>query len=113
MREGFYRVDFTGLQGWGMALIAFDTGRVVGTDTESGMYDGTFEFNTRTELLDATVKFCAGKAATLVQGVTINAGDTFNISVSFPREAEGVVAQAQTDFGPVNLMITFIRPFPD
>ena len=36
MREGFYRVDYQGVEGLGFAVIALDSGMVVGADVTGG-----------------------------------------------------------------------------
>ena len=111
MKEGFYRVDFTGVADWGFGLIALDTGEIVGCDIGGGIFDGTYDFNHGTNTVDATVTFTATEAVGLVQGVTLAPGQTFGVRVSFPKDAEGVVVQADTDLGPVNVKMTCLREF--
>ena len=113
MREGFYRVDYVGVAGLGFAIIVLDTGIVVGADVTGGVYDGTFEWNEQTQLLDIAASGWVPEGVQLVQGTVAPAGGlNFNIQCSFPREPDNVVVPATTDFGPVKVCVRYLRAFP-
>ena len=112
MREGFYKVDYAGVWGLGFAVLAFDSGVVVGADALGGSYDGTYEWNPATSQLDVQVQIQVPAGVTVVQGqVAPEGGLTFTASCSFPREARNEVVRAKTDLGEVNVAINLLRAF--
>ena len=113
MREGFYLVEYVGWAGGGHAIMALDTGVVVGVDISGGLYDGTFKWNEQTQLLDVDVWVQIPEGVGLVQGkVAPRGGLRFDVQCSFPRDPDNQIVQAKTDFGPVNLRVRLLRPFP-
>ena len=116
MREGFYKVDYAaeaeGQISVGFALLALDTGTVVGADITGGRYDGNYEWNERTQLLDVTVAARIPQGVTVVQGQTAGPGGLeFQVRCSFPREPDGRIVEADTSLGPVALRISLLRAF--
>lgn len=116
MREGFYKVDYAaeahGEIGIGFALLALDTGMVVGADVTGGRYDGSYEWNERTQHLEMVVTAWIPEGVRAVQGHTAGPGGLeFEVRCSFPREPENQVVQADTSLGPVALRITLLRAF--
>ena len=113
MREGFYRLDFQGVQGRGCAILALDTGMVVGADTEGGTYDGEYVLNEKTRNLDVEVSIWVPEGTRTVQGnVAPQGGLQFRARCSFPREPDNHVVQAETDHGRVLVRIHLLRVFP-
>lgn len=116
IREGFYKVDYAaeaeGEIGIGFALLALDTGMVVGADITGGRYDGSYEWNERTQLLDVNIAAWIPEGVRVVQGQTAGPGGlSFDVRCSFPREPDNQVFQATTSFGPVAVRITLLRAF--
>ena len=112
MREGFYSIAF-GMKGWGFGVAGFDTGEIVGADAAGATYDGTYTFNQKTEMIDAEVEVFGPPGAQMVTRQVAGAeGIRFKAKVSFPRDADGSIVTATTDFGPVNVAIKFLRSFP-
>ena len=116
MREGFYKVDYAGqAEGqidFGFALLALDTGTVVGADWAGGLYDGSYEWNERTQLLDLNVAVWIPEGVRVVQGQTAGPGGLkFNVQCSFPREPDNQVVQATTSLGTVAVRISLLRAF--
>ena len=116
MREGFYKVDYAaeadGEINIGFALLALDTRMVVGADITGGLYDGSYEWNERTQLLDLTVAAWIPEGVTVVQGQTAGPGGLkFEVRCSFPREPDGRIVEADTSLGPVALRIFLLRAF--
>lgn len=113
MREGFYKIDYQGRYGMGFAVLALDTGVVVGADVTGGIYDGEYEFNPETRLIDANVEVRAKAGTVLVQGVVVPPeGLTFEVKCSFPRRPENMLIAAETDFGKIDFRMDFLRHFP-
>ena len=113
MREGFYRVDYQGIAGLGFAIMVLDTGIVIGADVTGGVYNGTYEWNDQTQLLDVTASGRVPEGVQLVQGVVAPAGGLeLEIQCSFPREPDNVVVPAMTNYGPIQVAVRFLRGFP-
>ena len=116
MREGFYKVDYVG-QGigqpdYGFALLALDSGMVVGADWRGGTYDGTYAWNERTQLLDVKVAVWIPEGVPVVQGQIAGPGGLeFDVQCSFPREPDNRIVQASSSLGPVAVRITLLRAF--
>ena len=112
MREGFYRVDYQGIAGLGFAIMVLDTGDVIGADMMGGVYNGTYEWNDQTQLLDVTASGQVPEGVQLVQGVVAPAGGMeLEIQCSFPREPDNVVVPAMTNHGPIQVAVRFLRGF--
>ena len=113
MREGFYRVDYEGSDDFGFAVLALDSEMVVGADWAGGTYDGTYEWNPRTELLEVNVTVNIPEGVQTVLGHTAQAGGLkFDVQCSFPREPDNVVVKATSDLGPLAVRIHLLRAFP-
>lgn len=114
MREGFYRIAYGTELGRGLALVAFDTGRVIGTDITGSVWDGTYEFNPANNCIDAKLKLTIPPGVFLVQGVPAQDREHVEeFSVSFPRETPEHQIEVPTSLGAVQAIIKFLRHFPD
>ena len=115
MREGFYSLIFTGVTGdFGMGVIALDTDTIIGADAAGGLYDGKYEYNTQTKMLDAKQTLTIPAGVALVTGVPAQAQEwSFDFNFSFPRETTETPVLVTTPVGPVNVILRFLRPFPD
>ncbi len=114
MKEGFYSIIFTGQTGdYGMGVIVLDTGIIVGADAAGGEYDGEYQYNPRTELIDADVTLTVPPGVALVTEVPAQYQEwSFSFKASFPRETSDTPLRVDTRVGPVNLIIRFLRTFP-
>ena len=113
MKEGYYRVDYQGMEGLGFALIALDNETVVGVDVAGGTYDGTYTWNTQTERLDVKASVWVPEGAQTVQGIVAPSGGLkFWVKCSFPREPDDELITATTEHGLVSVQIRLIRTFP-
>ena len=113
MKEGFYRIDYVGTVGRGFGIIVLDTQVVVGTDMAGGLYDGTYQFNPDTNMLEAKIKVTIPAGAWLVQGIPAQDKKwNFEFEASFRRETTETPVTVQTPFGPVNVVFRYLRGFP-
>ena len=114
MKEGFYSITYTGETGdWGLGIIVLDTGIVIGVDAAGGRYDGTYVFNPKTDLLEASIKMTVPPGVTLVQGVPSRDKEwSFEFAAAFPRETSETPVLVQTPFGWVNVFFRYLRGFP-
>lgn len=115
MKEGFYSITYTGAGGGiGFGVLVFDTGVVIGADVAGGRHDGTYVYNTKTEMIDAKVKLTVPAGVPLVTGVPPQAQEwSFEFTASFPRETRETPFQVNIPSGPVNVIIRYLRGFPD
>ena len=115
MREGFYSITYTGWTGdSGIGIIALDTEAIVGADAGGARYDGKYSYNSSTEMLEAEITLTVPPGTPLVIGVPPQDKEwSFQINASFPRETSETPIQVDTEFGSVNVVIRFLRTFPD
>ncbi len=115
MKEGFYSIVFIGEGGdKGVGLIVLYTGLVVGADEAGGKYDGTYEFNPRSEMIDIDIVVTIPPGVQTVMGAPALPEKTqFPIKASFPRETPEHPIQVNTPFGPIKVVVRFLRGFPD
>ena len=113
MREGFYKIDYVGDHGFGCAVIALDSGMIVGADPFGGAYDGTYKWSTKTERLDIDVLAKLQEGTYTVQGaIAPKGGLEFKVKCSFPREPDDEIIPADTSEGPLSLKVSLLRHFP-
>ncbi len=115
MKEGFYSITFAGAGGdFGSGVLVLDTGAVIGADVAGVRYDGTYAYNPKTEMIDAKVKLTVPPGVWLVTGVQAQDEEwSFDFEVSFPRETPETPFRVNIPSGPVNVIIRYLRGFPD
>ncbi len=112
MREGIYKVDYQGIAGLGFAMLILESGTVTGADVTGGIYDGSYEWNEQTRLLDVVVKVAVSEGSVLVTGnVAPPGGLTFGVRCSFPRDPDNQTVNAETDLGPIVVRVQLLRSF--
>jgi hypothetical protein len=114
-REGFYAIHYGAGTTTGMGMIVLDAGLVVGCDPSGTTYDGTYEFNSATGMLDATVVMKLAPGAKLVTGIPAGAlPPTVTIMASVPRDL-GAKAPAYIDIpgGRIGVVFHKLRDFPN
>ena len=113
-KEGFYSVTFTGYADYGFGIIILDTGVVIGADVGGVLYDGTYDFNHQTEMLDVNVTITVPPGIPLVTGTPPQTTEyKFRIKASLPRTlGDETPITIDTPLGPVNIVFKKIRDFP-
>ena len=112
MREGIYKIDYQGTTGMGVAVMILESGTVTGADATGGLYDGAYEWNAQTRLLDVTVQLAVPEGTVLVMGnVAPPGGLKFGVRCSFPRDPDNQTVTAETDFGPILVRVQLLRSF--
>lgn len=56
MKDGMYKIQFAGVAGTGTGVLVFDSGRIFGADEDRVQYDGAYEANPATGLVDITMR---------------------------------------------------------
>ncbi len=111
MKEGFYSISYTSTSGArGFGLIAMDTDILVGVDVGGVEYDGTYQYDPSSGMIEAEVKAKVPSGANLVTGA---ADEDFDFKINFPRETTNTPFTINTPGGPVNAVIKFLRHFPN
>ncbi len=113
-KEGFYSVTFAGHADYGFGIIILDTGVVIGADVGGVLYDGIYDFNHKTEMLDVSVTLTVPPGVPLVMGVPPQTIEyKFKIVTSLPRTlGNETPITIDTPSGPVNVIFKKIRDFP-
>ncbi len=112
MREGFYKVEYEGMLGYGVGVLVLDTNMVIGADSAGGTYDGRYEWNVQKEQFETNITVYVPEGVQTVQGqIAPSGGMKFEVRCNFPREPENIVVMADTDYGPVAVRLQQLRTF--
>src|SRR4051812_39736095 len=116
-REGFYSIHYNGStagsSGVGMGMLILDSGIIVGCDMTGGTFDGTYEFNEQTQMVEARMLMRMPPGSFLVTGVSaLPHGFPINASLSRRvRQQEKIFLNIPG--GQISVVITKLRDFPD
>lgn len=106
--QGFYAIYYTGIAGFGHAVVVLKDGVVTGADVTGGTYDGTYE--PAGEGYDISVALTMPAGTTLVTGQSIAEPLTQTIKASLPAHfANGSPVAVTTPMGPVNVIFKKLR----
>lgn len=107
--EGFYAVYYTGVAGFGHAVLVIKDGIVTGADVTGGVYDGTVKLGDPSRVsIEATLTVPAG--TTLVTGQTFPSQYSQTIKAQLPKDfASGYTVPIETPLGPVNAIFKKLR----
>lgn len=110
--EGFYAVYYTGVAGFGHAVLVIKDGIISGADVTGGVYDGKFTVGDSGGIV-IEVRLTVPAGATLVTGQTLPSpySQTINASLS-ENFANGQPVPVQTPLGPVNAIFKKLRNLP-
>lgn len=115
-KEGFYSIQYQGPKGQGFGLIALDTGTVVGADVTGGLFDGTYNYNHKTEMLDVKITLTVPAGESLVTGAPPQASEyktTFESSLPRTLGEEKPIQVNGPENQPIHVVIKKIRDFPE
>jgi len=107
--EGFYAVYYTGVAGFGHAVLVIKDGIVTGADVTGGVYDGKFKVSDVGGVsIEVTLTVPAG--TTLVTGQTLPTPYSQTIKAELSANfASGQPVPVQTPLGPVNAIFKKLR----
>lgn len=107
--EGFYSVYYTGIAGFGHAVLAIAGGVVAGADPQGSIYDGTYTTDDDGNFeISVTLKIPAG--VTLVTGQPLPSDFSQKIVATLRTGfADGQPVLVQTPMGPVNAVFRKLR----
>ena len=115
-KEGFWQVSYQGAEGYGVAILVFDSGTVVGYDVTGGLVDGTYRLAPDARQLAFDVKWTAtvGGVRLVQGGAPVPAGWSFRLTGTLPKDLEAVATPipVNTEYGTIVAMFKKIRSFP-
>jgi len=114
VKEGMYGIIFTGIEDSGMGMLVLENGRIYGADAAGGKFDGEYEFNRETGMIESRIKVTIPPGVRTVQGIPPQQFEySYNVEAEFPRDIDDYTTQLKTDAGPVNVRIIYLRPLPE
>jgi hypothetical protein len=110
--DGFYAMYYTGVAGFGHAVLVISEGVVTGADVTGGVLDGTYSVGDGDDIkIEVVLTVPAG--ATLVTGQSLTAPLSQTISAELPKTfANGQPVPVRTPMGPVNVIFKKLRELP-
>lgn len=110
--EGFYAIYYTGVGGFGHAVLVLRNGSIVGADAVGGSYDGIYSVSTSGQL-QINVDLHTLPGTTLVTGQTNPQAFSQKIRADLPKNFDnGQPVPLQTPSGPINVIFKKLRSFP-
>jgi hypothetical protein len=110
VKEGFYLVSFTGHFDSGSAIMVLDSGNIVGADVGGCQYDGIYQSNEETGLIEASITLTVPPGTALVVGVPAQSHEwQLKFTATFKSEMPEHIIRVETSKGPVNALIKFLR----
>jgi hypothetical protein len=113
MRDGMFAVEYVGAQGGGGASLVFQDGLVYGVDVGDASYDGTYEFDARSGLVNVRVKITFPPGGMTVFGVSNPYEWSIDAESQFDPLQNSGPLQIRTSFGKiVDAKFRFLRTLP-
>jgi hypothetical protein len=115
MLDGFFSMAFTGSAGSGFGVIALHNGKVAGSDVAGASYDGSYQEDPDTHVVNFDITMSAPAGLTPVQtGVPLAAPQSIPISMSVSADdlTGDLPTRLRTPLGPVNVLFRKIRDYP-
>ncbi len=114
LREGIYGIKFSSDSDWGAGMLILENGTVYGVDIMGAKFDGEYEFNRETNLIDSKIKVTMPPNVQTVTGLPPQPFEwSFDVELSFPRETDKSQLQVSTPIGPINVLVEYMRSLPD
>lgn len=115
MRNGLYSVNYLGIEGTGVALLAMIDGKIHGIDVGGGLYDGTISNPNgasppRCEV-KVQVKLPAG-ARTVLGVVAPESGLEFKVHGSVNPDAQSQQIDLESDYGRLSASLKRLWDLP-
>jgi len=110
--DGFYAIYYTGVAGFGHAVLVLNSGAIAGADVTGSTYDGQYSVNNGGSV-HAEIVLTIPAGTTLVTGQTLPSPFSQTIKVDLsPGFANGEPVPIQTPLGPVNGIFKKLRDLP-
>ena len=110
MVEGFYQVEYQGVDSAGAAVLMVHSGKVVGVDTTGGMYYGSYSRVGGTEFNNVNVTVTLPEGAISVMGKAAPAGGlSFKVECQLPDNPHSQIVNLDTEYGRVQAKFSFVK----
>ena len=115
LKEGMFGITYQGSQGFGSGTLILENGTVYGADAVGGKYDGNYEVNEKTSLINLQMKVVLPKGVGMVNDMTPRPFEMgINVTAQFPRNPDETKSYtANTDLGPVQFRMKYLRSLPE
>lgn len=113
MDDGIYKIAFATEKDWGIGLLIFYGGKIVGADAGAVLYDGSYKLNQSTGMVNTEIIISIPAGVETVFGIIQKHDWAFSLSPSFPSKTTETPMLIETPLGPVNVTISFLRPLPE
>lgn len=108
MLDGIYTITFRGEADWGMGMLIFQDGQIIGADVGGVQYDGSYIEEGTAVTFDVTMTVPPG--STLVQGTPARStAYTVPVKTPIPRKAFETGEPVLIDMGPGPVNVIFRR----
>ncbi len=113
MKDGMYKIDYAGNTGSGYATLIFESGRIYGADVAHGQYDGHYEANPTTGLVDTSVRVLMPANTPSVIGLVQPFDWTLDVKASMNPARDSDNIQVTNNLGaPLAARYEFLRALP-
>ena len=113
MKDGMYLIEYVGQTGAGHCTLVFDGGRIYGADVAGGKYDGGYQFNESTCLVDVKVRVQMPANQPSVIGITQPFEWILDVATEMDPEKDCAQINVQTNLGrPIVATYRFVRSLP-
>jgi hypothetical protein len=113
MKDGMYKIDCVGNSGSGYATLIFESGRIFGADIAHGQYDGHYEVNPATGLVDISVRVTMPANTESVIGVVQPFDWMLDVKASMNPARDSDNIQVTNNLGaPLAARYEFLRSLP-
>ena len=113
MKNGMYLIEYAGADGHGYAALVFEDGRIFGADVAAARYDGSYEFNERTGLIDVQIRVEMPANVRSVVGVAQPFDWILEVTTAMPADQDVGRLQVKTNLGsPIVADYRFLRSLP-
>ena len=114
MKDGMYKIDYAGNTGSGYATLIFESGRIYGADVARGQYDGHYEANPNTGLVDISVRVLMPANTPSVIGVVQPFDWMLDVKASMNPARDSDDIQVANNLGaPLAARYEFLRALPN
>ena len=108
-----YSIEFTGQAGEGLGTLILDGGRIFGADVAGGTYDGNYQYNEATDLVDVNIRIQMPANRLSVTGIVQPFEWILEVSAEMDPKEDSAQIRVRTNTGqPIVATYRFLRALP-
>ena len=113
MKDGMYLIEYAGQASSGYGTLIFDSGRIYGVDVAAGKYDGEYQFNEASGLVDVKIRVQMPAGQPSVIGVVHPFDWILEVTTTIDPDKDSGRLNVQTNLGrPIVANYRFVRTIP-